>query len=214
MALPSRLQLRTLRAASKQASDRATTASSTNATTGRPKAEELLEGVLLHAAREYEEQRIPYLGRLYGAVAFSADVTPAQANHLLRVFEQLTYRQLVMLAMYGQPSDERRELGRLVQPTMPLGLYAMGEAVPELEELHRTGFLSRPVRGTTRGDTGMLAEVSFIQVELTRSGQLLWSMTDLAKVPAQHVRQVFVDLHPRPDTPPPRIRFSFPNDPE
>lgn len=67
---------------------------------GRPSdAEELLEGVLVAAQREHEERKLPLLGELYASLAFVDSVDPAEAEYMLRVTQQLTYRQMCVLAV-------------------------------------------------------------------------------------------------------------------
>ncbi len=62
-------------------------------------AEELLEGVLQKAKNEHEERKIRCLGTFYSNVAFSPGVSSAEANHLLRVAEGLSYRQMCVLRL-------------------------------------------------------------------------------------------------------------------
>jgi len=63
----------------------------------RTVADELLEGVLTQARDAYEEKKLPFLGNLYANIAFHPEITPAQANHLIALAGQLTYRQLIGL---------------------------------------------------------------------------------------------------------------------
>jgi len=69
---------------------------------GRTDAEEIFEGTLAVAQRAYEERKLPYLGRLFAGIAFEPRMTPAAANSLLRLIEELTYRQLQLLSLFDQ----------------------------------------------------------------------------------------------------------------
>lgn len=71
----------------------------------RSKGDELLEGVLLKARDSYEEKKIAHLGVLYANIAFSK-ISASQANQLITLAGQLTYRQLVLLAI--SVSDEQK----------------------------------------------------------------------------------------------------------
>ena len=73
---------------------------------GRTPGEELLEGVLLHAADAYDERKVRHLGWLYSSIAFDPHVTPADANFLLHVADRLTYRQLMALVLFGTEEYE------------------------------------------------------------------------------------------------------------
>ncbi|HVQ57673.1 MAG TPA: hypothetical protein VMS60_02085 [Solirubrobacterales bacterium] len=74
----------------------------------RPAAEELFEGVLLQARDAYEEKKVRLLGVMYAQFAFRTDITPARANHLLSLASQLTYRQLIVLAIACDQNERQR----------------------------------------------------------------------------------------------------------
>ena len=67
--------------------------------TGRSDAQEVAEGVLLKVQREPEEKKIPYMGLLYSSFPFDSDISVPYANQLIKVAEQLTYRQLCILKL-------------------------------------------------------------------------------------------------------------------
>ena len=71
----------------------------------RPAAEEILEGVLQKARDAYEERKLRLLGLLYANVAFHPEISPQHANHLIALAGQLTYRQLVALAIAHQQAQ-------------------------------------------------------------------------------------------------------------
>lgn len=68
---------------------------------GRPDAEEVLEGVLRKAQSEYEERKLPYLARLWSNACLDKNLDSAELNYLSKLSEQLTYRQLVIIAIVG-----------------------------------------------------------------------------------------------------------------
>lgn len=63
----------------------------------RPASEELLESTLLAAQREHEEKKTVYLARLYSNILFHPEISRPTANHLIKLAEQLTYRQIAIL---------------------------------------------------------------------------------------------------------------------
>lgn len=67
----------------------------------RSTAEEILERTLFAAQREAEEKKVPYYARMYANIAFSKDVTRPMANQIIKIAEQLTYRQLLILNAIG-----------------------------------------------------------------------------------------------------------------
>jgi hypothetical protein len=76
----------------------------------RSDAEELLEAVLRQAADAYEERKLPYLSRLFTAVAHDPGVPAADAQYLAGLAGRLTYRQLVALSVFSHHSEHEEAL--------------------------------------------------------------------------------------------------------
>jgi hypothetical protein len=72
--------------------------------------DELLEAVLRQAAETYEEQKLPYLSRIYTAVAHDPGVPAADAQYLSAVASDLTYRQLVALSVLAHHGEHEEAL--------------------------------------------------------------------------------------------------------
>ena len=66
---------------------------------GRSAAEEVAESVLLKSQREPEERKIPYMGHLLSGIAFDSQVSAHMAHQMIKVAEQLTFRQLCILKL-------------------------------------------------------------------------------------------------------------------
>jgi len=62
---------------------------------------------VLAAQREYQEKKVPFYGCFFANLAFRSDVSRAQGNMLLRIADQMSYRQLCLLAMF-QDKDKYR----------------------------------------------------------------------------------------------------------
>jgi len=71
---------------------------------GRPAAEEIFEGVLLAAKREHEEKKIPFMGYLFANIAFDSRIDKWQANLLIKIAAQISYRQMCLLNLYSNQS--------------------------------------------------------------------------------------------------------------
>lgn len=67
----------------------------------RSTAEEILEGTLLVAQKEYEEKKLIYLANLYANIAFDKTINCQMADRLLKIVSELTYRQLMILKVIG-----------------------------------------------------------------------------------------------------------------
>lgn len=65
----------------------------------RSSAEEILEATLFAAQRECEEKKLPYMANLYANINFEPSIDRQVANQLLKIASELTYRQLVIIAV-------------------------------------------------------------------------------------------------------------------
>ena len=62
-------------------------------------AKAILEGVLLKARDEYEEKKLPYYSNLIAQMVFDHSWNYQRLNAMIRMFEQLSYRQLQLMAL-------------------------------------------------------------------------------------------------------------------
>lgn len=67
----------------------------------RSTAEEILEGTLLVAQKEYEERKLQYIANLYANIAFNKDISREIADRLIKISSELTYRQLMIMSAVG-----------------------------------------------------------------------------------------------------------------
>lgn len=67
--------------------------------TKRSNADEIFEGVLLKAKNENQEKKIKFIGYFFANVAFRTDVSSDCANSLLKIAEDLSYRQFCYIAL-------------------------------------------------------------------------------------------------------------------
>ncbi len=74
----------------------------------RSSASELFEGVLQKAKNEHEEKKVRLLGNFFSNVLFSEEISLAEANQLLRLAEDLTYRQLCLLALVCRQTELKK----------------------------------------------------------------------------------------------------------
>lgn len=67
----------------------------------RSTAEEILEGILLVAQKEYEERKLSYIANLYANIAFDKEINREMADALIKMSSDLTYRQIMILSVVG-----------------------------------------------------------------------------------------------------------------
>jgi hypothetical protein len=103
--------------------------------TGSVAAEEVAEGLLQTVAFSYEQRKAPYLGHLLASIAVRADISVADAHHLIRLVDRLSYRQLVTLAAIGAGLARR---DALAAGTVLSGRRMKQSVADEVEELSAT----------------------------------------------------------------------------
>ena len=69
---------------------------------GRSKSETLLEGALLKARNEYEEKKLKFYSCFLANLSFDDTTSFEKGNTLLRILEQLSYRQIAILAYFSE----------------------------------------------------------------------------------------------------------------
>ena len=70
----------------------------------RASSEELFEGVLLSAKNEHEEKKITYISNIFSNSIFNT-ISIGEANHVLRIASNLTYRQMCILSLINTSSS-------------------------------------------------------------------------------------------------------------
>lgn len=70
----------------------------------RSNADEIFEGVLLKCKQEHEEKKIPFISNIFVNTAFSQDFSVSEANFLLSISENITYRKMCILSIFERNS--------------------------------------------------------------------------------------------------------------
>ena len=70
-------------------------------TSDRSAADEVFEGVFLAAQREPEERKLALLGKMMARLAFSPTIDRSECNLLIRLAQQLSYRQFCLLSLFN-----------------------------------------------------------------------------------------------------------------
>ncbi len=149
----------------------------------RAQAEELLEGVLLKARDAYEEKKVQFLGQLYANLAFHPEISPAHANHLIALAGQLTYRQLVTLAIaIDQASRHRLRQTDFRGDAAALAALSLdgGALLTEIYDLYQRGLIN-----DTTGEAWIsLPDVRPGSIRAQGSGSVLSQLMNLNAIPA------------------------------
>jgi hypothetical protein len=171
---------------------------------------EVLEGVLRTAADEWEQRKVPYIGRMFATVSFDPSISPSDANYLLKLADRLTYQQVVLLAFWEAAQDEKRSYRQEVMSasirkdegrSRPTALI-----LAEMNDLAAAGLLGvinsddQLVRvGETIGGLGGFQTfgggVRLTIVQLTDMGQSLYRLMALDQVPDADLTSIARALH-------------------
>lgn len=146
---------------------------------GRSTAEELFEATLLKCKNEAEEKKCRFIGNIFAYAVFMQDVAPSTVTYLLQRAEQLTYRQVCLLALvaraeeigckrpWGYMMSEAREYPdqALMAEVQGLGglVHAIGNTAepPFLEPLGRTLYAAMSLDEVPREDLEDVAATLF-----------------------------------------------------
>lgn len=145
---------------------------------------EVIEGVILAAQRLHEERKLRYLGNLLAGIAFAPDVDPALANHLIRLADQLSYRQLCLLALvadqdrFALPRTDRRA------PGMKWADWGTGQEFTELGRMR----LVEGLRETTPNLGMSLPSNIPLKARPIGAGVLLDRLMELRTIPEEDLR--------------------------
>ena len=165
---------------------------------GQTDAEQILEGVLLKAKNEHQEKKVRLLGEFFANLAFAPDVSTGEANHILRLIETLSYRQICFIALL-----EKAEL----IPSIPLsddeiedpGLADHPELASLLQEIYEVANLglmfrsSDELRGTWRFEKDRY--VTPVSMGLSPLGNRLTKMLDLNSLDPNDIEVIKSLLH-------------------
>jgi hypothetical protein len=149
----------------------------TSTTTERSPAEEIAEGVILAAQKEYEEKKLPYFGNLLANIAFSSGVSRAHGDELIKIARNISYRQLCFLSIVGQKDKfNLRQPAYQANSPLPIGLVAL---LHEIFEMEKDALISS---GTVI--TG-LADLNPGLLNLEGQGENLFKLMNLSEIPLE-----------------------------
>jgi hypothetical protein len=135
---------------------------------GRPVSEDLAEAVVAAARRSTDERRVRHLGYLLAEVSCSPDLDAGLAERALRSSEELSWRQLALLAGAGRRERVPLPMAPLPDDPRPWSEWGAREDVADLQ---RAGLLDPPVTAPRSGAT--LPRLRAADLRLTRRGVLL-----------------------------------------
>ncbi|MFT5749929.1 MAG: hypothetical protein ACI93S_001202 [Ancylomarina sp.] len=135
----------------------------------RSGAETILEGTLLKARNEYEEKKIKYYANFLANVNIDSSISFEKGNTILRIIEQLSYRQFVMLA-YFKGIDELDIDGWMVGFSEKEELGIHQDFYSELIDLYNQQLLQQAGKGIS---------MSIRSLKISPLGKTLYNLLEL-----------------------------------
>jgi hypothetical protein len=71
----------------------------------RSDADEIFEGTLLKSKNEHQEKKIRFIANIFSNTTFHSEINSSEANHILQVAENMTYRQMCLLALFERKAE-------------------------------------------------------------------------------------------------------------
>jgi hypothetical protein len=114
----------------------------------RTPADEIYEGVLIAAQREYEEKKLKFYGNLVANIPFQKTVDRGRANFLIRIAERLSYRQLCLLYILLAKNEYALRQNDYVAGGLGIGAEPLVNLLQEMYELSQLGLVYLRSTGT------------------------------------------------------------------
>lgn len=154
-----------------------------SSSTERSDADEIYEATILAAQREHQEKKLKYYGNLIANISFDPNCDKAQANHLIRIAQELSWRQICILSLAARKANfTLRDSNYITQPTMS---HAHVFLLNEIMELYNKSLI---VFGTEflMGITSIFPS----RIQLEGVGMHLYNMMELSSIPDQELAEI------------------------
>ena len=150
----------------------------------RATADEIVEGILLAAQREHEEQKLRFYGNLIANIAFHSEINRVQANLFIRQVEQMSYRQLCLLALFVRMDELRIVRTPRMYPEYPE--FDEASNVQEMYDLFQLGIFHR--KDNFSPDAYIRS--GNLQIDVSELGIKLYILMDLNEIDTEELRKL------------------------
>jgi hypothetical protein len=156
----------------------------------RSDAAELLEGILRQAAASHEERKVPYLAHIFAGVAFEPTVSADDAQFLVRVAGELTYRQFVLLAVLAHRADHLHALMNAWAARQEGTALPDPAILAEIDDAASRRLIGAAANdddyvygvGEAAGTLGAMSRTEYSTLRLTRVGEAFVRLTRLDSI--------------------------------
>jgi hypothetical protein len=159
----------------------------------RPAAEEILEGILLAAQREYEEKKLPFLGNLYANIAFDSSIDRPNANFLLKIAENISFRQICILSLFSHTNRLYLEARHFESSAFPYADMKLNSIFQEIFDLGSQGLLYRDGEPVAKASDFNIP----LQVRTVGAGADLCRLMELNGIDKEYLDDIINILFPQ-----------------
>ena len=148
-------------------------------------AQQVLEGILQNIADEYERKKIEAHTNLFTNLCFDERIVFEQALYLTRVLKQLSYRQLVIIAIFNQsPMKVGNWSFRFEEYSENYIFKSRADLYCEIKDLEQKVIIedANPI-ATYEGSTHYMFKLSAF-------GKLIFNELDLSTIPKEDIDEI------------------------
>jgi len=165
----------------------------------RASGDEIFEAVLIAAQREHEERKVEHLGYLFANLCFEKEVDRSLANWLIKIAQELTWTQLVLLSLVGQMEKFNfPDFDIEARGSTGWRSFGLRDQLADLSWSKR-GMIGAPT-STKEGQLLPRISTRFRDQCLQVHGRLLFALMQLELIPIEDIEDVLQDLLPEPDS--------------
>lgn len=140
----------------------------------------ILEGTLLKSRDEYEEKKLIYYSNFLANIGFNSNISFEKANTLLRLIEQLSYRQLTIIAYLSDGKIVNMETWDISFKDKPI-LDVYFDFYSEMTNLYNLRLLQQSGQGVRLGSAAS---------KLSTLGQSLSILMELSSMPIEEKNSI------------------------
>jgi hypothetical protein len=144
----------------------------------RAGAEEILEGVILGAQKEYEEKKVKFLGNLYANICTNSEISREQANQFIKTINSLSYRQLCIIQILKEAKSDPPNSESTKTDDIKIKQH---DIMIEIRDMQHKGLLSIVWRLMDIDDNSALIPIN--DINITESGSLFCEILSLNEIP-------------------------------
>lgn len=148
----------------------------------QPAAQEILEAVLVAATESFEESKLVILANALANICYNKNITRATAQVVLRTLNELTYREILIVALVG--TNRLKNLSKIVHEGKTEYQYSYPTVSIELLNLYKKGIIKQQEETDDSNSLAVLGPEGFrpSRLVLDRPGENIFEIAGLINI--------------------------------